>query len=72
MSAVSQEINRLAAAIDRLEKAVAAQAAKPAPDAGEQRRAIYAEISKSAKPVEERVDKAIEQLEMLLGERAQG
>ncbi|MEM1399525.1 MAG: hypothetical protein AAGF58_06570 [Pseudomonadota bacterium] len=70
MSAVSKEVHRLAAAIGRLEKAVVAQTSQTVEAQEDQRRAIYAEISRNAKPVEERVDAAIEQLEMLLGEQA--
>lgn len=69
MSMIAKEVNRLAAAITKLERAVDAREGKVSEPSQDQRRAIYAEISRSAKPVEERVDRAIEQLEMLLGEQ---
>lgn len=72
MPTVSQEVERLAAAISKLEQAVMASTSKASKAPDDQRRAIYAEISRSAKPVEERVDSAIQQLEMLLGEQGTG
>ena len=72
MSAVAKEVERLAAAIDKLEKSIGARPAGAPQGSDEQRKAIYAEIARSAKPVEERVDKAIDQLEMLLGDRQAG